>query len=492
MYVRVMFGKLFGKKTKDEPEAPAKGKAAEAPAPPPVKAPPAPPPVAAKAPPPQAPPAKAPVPPPQAAQAKPAPAPAPAAPRMAPVERPAPAPTAAKDGLANLARDASLGAAGMADEATQIENAIRAAVGVGAPGTPDAVRALRAAAEALVASPDSVSRTAINSFLAGRLGDAYQVLRDQASGTDPQSLERLRRLGALAFLVDVRIAQDAYEAAYAADRRDFWGCIYVARLRGLTGRLDGSKEAAEAALAEARTPRERSQAESELALIALGRSDGDAARRHSRAGVETMRAVNAPDELAPSLTLLGDVSVMLGDYADAGSAYQEALSLYKSLGAAAPSDINIARSAADTQEKIATVISRQGRHQEAVAASAESVELRRRLLAARPGEVAELVAMAMSCNTFGDVRRSAGDLPGARTAFIEARGFAREAIGIRPNSARAHREAWMAVYRMAQIENTRPAWGEVVAAMDFARAHGALTEGDHGAYQEAVSKQLAP
>jgi tetratricopeptide (TPR) repeat protein len=457
-----MFGNLFGKKPAKNGAQPSDDAAPEAPAP------------AGN---------------PQAPQAFAAPLGAP----MAPIEPPPTAPAPAADAVAAIAQQAQAGAVDLANQSAQIERAIRAAGGDrGAPITPDAVNTLRTAAEALVASPDAAARAAAQALIAGRLDEGFEALRrDADEATGAARVERLRRLGGLAFLARAGVALDAYQTAFEIDPRDFWQCIYLGRLRGLAGRLDLSLQAAEAALAEARAPAERSQAEAELALIALGRSAPDDARRHGRACVEALRPADAPLDLAQRLSLLGDVSVMLGDMTDADQAYGEALSILRRLGAQHPSDLNLARLAADAQEKLAAVIGRQKRFGEAVAASTQAVDLRRKLLQAQPGEAAEMVAYATACNTLGELQRLAGDEAGARDAFSAARDAAAAAIGAKAGLAGAHREHWVALWRLAQLTTPAAAWADVLASMDKAKAVGALSERDEAFYKEAQRRLRA-
>lgn len=412
---------------------------------------------------------------------------APLDPPMAPIGERPPAAAPAADAVAAIAQQAQAGAAGLADRASQIERAIRAAGGErGAPITPDAVVTLRAAAEALVAAPDAAARAAAERLAQGQLDEAFEALRqDAAQASGPAQAERLRRLGGLAFLARAGVALDAYQTAFAIEPRDFWQCIYLGRLRGLAGRLDLSQQAALAALAEARSPQERSQAEAELALIALGRSVPDDARRHGRACVEALRSIDAPADLAQRLSLLGDVSVMLGDIADADLAYAEALSILRQLSAAHPSDLNLARLAADAQEKLAAMMGRQNRHAEAVAASQQAVDWRRKLMAAQPDEPAERVAFATACNTLGELQRLAGDLDAARAAFAQAGQAAGEVVAQRSHHTGAHREHWVALWRQAQLPNPAIAWPKVVAAIEAAKAVGAFADRDAGFYEEA-------
>jgi hypothetical protein len=456
-----MFGKLFGKKSKDEPAPKAP------PAPEPKKAPPAP--EARGAAPP-------------ASGAKTGPLPPVDPPRGANA-----APSKPGDTVGAMARDAQAGAAALGDAAAQIERAIRAGQGAnGAPISPDAVLALRAAAESLAASADAPAKAATAAIKAGNLGEAFKLLRQEAdTAQGPAQVERLRRLGALAYLTEAGVALDAYQTAFFADSRDFWQNIFLARLRGLAGRLDLSHDAATAALGEARTPKQTSQAEAELALIALGRSDAAGARSHGQSCVSVLRNANEPLELAQRLSLLGDIAVILGDQKDADAAYSESLGLVRQLGAAAPADTNLARAAADTQEKLAAVIGRQGRHADAMAAGGQAVDLRRRLLAARPGEVADVTALATALNTHGEICRLAGDAVAAAKAYTEALETARKAVTMAPGGMAAHREIWVGLWRMAQLPDAKVPWREVVSAMEAAKKHGALLARDEDFYQEA-------
>jgi hypothetical protein len=440
-----MFGKLFGNKSKNEapeatpPVAPSKASSQA-------------PPVTAKAQP-----------------------PAPSVPPIEPAPRP---PATAGDGVASVSRTAQAGAAHAADVAGVIEQAIRAgAAGNGAPITPDAVKALRTAAESLATADDVAAAQAIAAFNAGRLMDGFQALRQDADAqTGPAQVERLRRLGALAFLVDGGASMQAYLDAWRLDQRDFWNGVYLARLQGLGGAIAMAKATMEQAIAEARTPSDRSQGEAELALIALGLNDADGARRHGQAAVDVLRPAQAPLDLAARLSLLGDIAVMITDGAMAAAAYGEALQITKGLGAQAPSDITLARAAADTQEKLAAVISRQNRHADAIAAGAQAVDLRRRLAAARPGEPLDVAALATVLNTFGEIHRLAGDAAAAAGANREAVAQGRKVLALAANHAGAHREIWVGLWRLADAGAA--SWAEVKTALQAAKAEGALLDRD--------------
>lgn len=452
-----MFGKLFGKKPKDE--APK-----ESPPPPPSKA--------------TAQPAKSDGPPPGSRAP------------LAPIDPPRnAAPTPAKDAFANLTAQTQQGAAALADEAGLVERAIRAGLNHrGAPLAPDAQRALRRAAESLVSAGDELAKTAVLEIKAGRLAEAFRALREDAEASGPAKADRLRRLGALAFLVDAGQSLAAYQDAWDLDQRDFWHAIFLARLQGLGGRLDLSLASATIAAKNAHNAQERSQAEAELTLIALGQGDEAGATRHAEAAVEALRGTDASFDLAQRWSLRGDVAVMVSDAPGAAKAYRESFDLIAKLGAHNPSDINLARASADTQEKLAAVMGRQNQNADALTTCSQAVDLRRRLHAAQPGEALDIIALAAALNTLGELKRIAQDSAGAQTNFKEAVDIGRKAVAAAPSVAAAHREVWVGLWRLAQLPNSGTPWSSVVAALQDAQLKGGLLDRDVKFLNEARAR----
>jgi tetratricopeptide (TPR) repeat protein len=452
---------FFKKKDKGEDASKDKGKKGkeEAAAPPPPPA----------APPPQ-PAARAPEPP-------RAPAPAPSAPT--PAAQPAPAAAAARPNGAAPPAAAPAARGGSPGATLDAVLTSRHGAGRGAPLTPDAVAAQRRGADMLAQSAEPVDRAAAEDLAAGRLDQAFNALRTAAEAAVPAAAPgRWRTLGQIAFLVDAGRAKWAYEHVFNYQPRQFWDCLYLARLRGIGRQMTGALEAAEAALLAAMTEEEKGIARAELGLIALATGDGLKGVTHAEAAIAHSRAVgirNGEDErdLVGRQLLLGDSAMLASDLPKARQAFADSLAGARKLGQANPNDSLFARGVCELLEKSAQGAFKARDHGAAKGFLDEALGIRRKLqsvLTPAEGRRGLVQTLALA----GEARLAAGDGAGAKGAFDEAIALTRQVSDANPTDPAAQRELWTVMWRIAQVEGASVGWKDVAQTMERMSSAGAL------------------
>jgi tetratricopeptide (TPR) repeat protein len=351
-----------------------------------------------------------------------------------------------------------------------------------APPSGESAEATAGAIASLLADSDPVAQAAAKNLAAGAVEKALDSLEQDARGATQNGAEKWRRIGALAFGVDAGRAMIAYEEAFHRDRKHFWTGVFLARLRGLGGKLDGARDCALAALAAAETDDHKGLALAEFAMIAIAQNQGaEATKAAAQAAIAADAALKANPSLAQERTLMarhylhGDAATTHGDHAAAKGAYEKGLTNARRLGAAAPTDAILALAVADGLEKLAAALARSGDAQGAVNAAEESLALRRKLAAQMPNGVQ---AIAAGLSTLGEAKRALGDLEGARAAFQDSLALSREAAKAAPQDSQVQRELWGALWRLAQMGGAGVSWRDVVAAMETMAAQGVLQEGD--------------
>jgi tetratricopeptide (TPR) repeat protein len=366
-----------------------------------------------------------------------------------------------------------------------IDAALNAARGpAGAPPSAPSVLAQARAADLLAQSSDSTDKAAAQNLAAGRIDQAFDALQAAAQKINDEGRDKIgaanrwRTLGALAFNVQAGRSKWAYEHLFNFEPRQFWDCIFLARLRGLGQQLEQAKEAATTALSVAANDAEKGAARAELGLIALATKDGAQAIQHAEESIAIARRVGAgpggPRDFLARLVLLGDAALAVGEGARARAAFTEALDLVKRDAQANPSDSTIARAMCEVLEKCAASAAHGKDHAAAKAQIEEALGIRRRVQSAlTPVEGKRGVSQTLVLKA--ELMRAAGDGAAAKAAYEESLGLLRQVAEAEPRNGMAQRDVWVAMWRMA-VANIGMDWRQVVGAMERMDSAGALDE----------------
>ncbi|MCZ8086823.1 MAG: hypothetical protein O9257_05740 [Brevundimonas sp.] len=151
------------------------------------------------------------------------------------------------------------------------------------------------AVQQIVESGDAAEQEAARLIADGRVDEGFARLREDARAGDQDAAEKWRRLGALAFAVNVTEARAAYQKAAERDPADVWTHIYLSRLDRTTGDLGAARRSAEAALAAATIEKDRGAALSVLGDVARAEGDLPGARKAYEDGLVIRRDLSARD-----------------------------------------------------------------------------------------------------------------------------------------------------------------------------------------------------
>lgn len=355
-----------------------------------------------------------------------------------------------------------------------LDTALTAARGAkGAPVSPESAGAQTRGADALASATDKTLRSVAADIAGGRIEQGFDALHDAAAAA--KSADLWRMLGQLAFNVDAGRAKWAYEHLFDLPPRQFWDCIFLARLRGMGRQLPEAREAAQAALAAAGGDAERGAAEIELGLIAYASNASADAIRHAERALALGKSAGVDGrEMIGRQLLLADATLRTGDLARARTVYAEALDAARKLGAASPQDTLVARGVCEVLERTAAAATAAQDHIGARTAIEEALHIRRRLQAALPGTEGRR-GTVQTLNLKGETTLAAGDEPAALAAFKESIALGREISAAAPSDPVAQRELWTVMWRVAQM-NGGVGWRDVAQTMERMQSTGGLDE----------------
>jgi hypothetical protein len=202
-------------------------------------------------------------------------------------------------------------------------------------------------------------------LLTGDLLQGFPKLAEEAQALKASKPQRaaqvFRDLGALATGVDLPTARSAYEEAFAIEKNNFWGAIFLARLRAESGAADKALEAAAAGAANAKGPREKTVAAAELGDAHLHANQLDKAREAYSSAVESARmlarsgARDAQHDLSVCINKLGDLEMISKNPDKAKALYEEDLTIARHLAKTAPNSIDAQRDVIISLVKLAEV-----------------------------------------------------------------------------------------------------------------------------------------
>ena len=385
---------------------------------------------------------------------------------------------------------------------------------------------------------DAPARTALEA--ADILGAADRLV-EAARADARRAAERYREAGALAYPLNAGKALAAYRAAADLDPSDFWTHIFVARLALVTGTLDQSLAAANAALGATSGERQKSVALNELGDARRARNDlsgaldayeeglvisrrlaaadpsdaerqrdvtvtlnnvGDVRRARNdlsgaldayEEGLTIRRRLAAADpshterqrDVLVSLTKIGDVRRARNDLSGALDAYEEGLAIARRLAAADPSHAERQRDASVSLERVGDVRRARNDLSGALDAYEEGLTIARRLAAADRSHAERQRDVSVSLNKLGDVRRARNDLSGALEAYEEGLTIRRRLAAADPSHAGRQRDVWTSLWRISLCTATSGRWLEVVQEIDSAKQRGLFNPVDEPFYLDA-------
>lgn len=209
----------------------------------------------------------------------------------------------------------------------------------------------------------------------------------------------------------------------------------------------------EAALADlaARTdnsrPVQRSQAilMYRYARIYLKLGASDLAGQYARRSTDIVRELAAADrmsigprdDLARSLTALGDVLDVKGDRAGALAAHRESLDNFRAVLAQRPSDDIVRYNLSRSLRRVGAMQRAAGNDGEALRMFREGVEITRAMVRAQPREIGWPIELSAGLHDIGDVLAAQADRPGALAAYRESVAVIRDAAARDPGNALA-------------------------------------------------------
>lgn len=361
-----------------------------------------------------------------------------------------------------------------------INAALTAAQGpAGAPRSSDSLFAQARAADQLAQSGDGVHKQAAKDLAAGQLDKGFDALEAAAKKiSDRAAASRVwSMIGGLAFNVAAGRSRAAYEQCFQVEPRRFWDCIFLARLRGISGQIVEAHNAATAAVSAAGDDVEKGLARSELGMIALANNEAPYALQHAEESIALARragcGVGGMRDFVGRLVLLGDAALTVRERARSLAAYTEALGLVRRDAEAAPNDKTLAMALCEVLEKCAAA----AYDQDPAAAMKfidEAIAIRRRLQPAL-SPIDGKRGLAQSLTLKAELLRSGKDSAGAKAAYDESLALARQIGEAAPKDPVAQRDVWAAMWRMAVAEAGMD-WRQVAGAMERMESQGALDD----------------
>jgi tetratricopeptide (TPR) repeat protein len=199
-------------------------------------------------------------------------------------------------------------------------------------------------------SPDPRKREALKRYAEGHRAEGYDDLVEIQEAETKAVAAGWREIAALAKdrkdrgEIGTAEAIRPYEKAQAMDADYAWGWIELRRLYQEAGRLPDARRAAEQALTNAQSERDRSAAETELGDVLVASGDLAGARTRfeeslkidQRLAADNPTSADAQRDLSVSLSKLGDVLFASGDLAGARARFEESLEIAERLAASNP------------------------------------------------------------------------------------------------------------------------------------------------------------
>jgi tetratricopeptide (TPR) repeat protein len=204
-----------------------------------------------------------------------------------------------------------------------------------------------------------------------KMAEEAQAL--QAAGKIPKAAAVWREIAILSEGVDNRRALVAAEGGFILDKSDFWGNVFLARLRVMADLKGEVFLAAQAAQAAAKTLREKAVALAEIGDAETRIGKYEEARTSYIGAVEMMRTLarggekRAQHDLSVCLNKLGDLHIVFREPDKARELFEEDLTIARHLAKAHPDSIEYGRDVLISLVKLADLINSRPMFTEALA-----------------------------------------------------------------------------------------------------------------------------
>lgn len=202
-------------------------------------------------------------------------------------------------------------------------------------------------------------------IMSGEVRAGFDKLAEEAAGFEkskkPKAAQAYRDIAVLMDGIDNKQALDAAESAFAIEKNNFWGAIFLARLRAAADKPRDALDAAHAAVEAAKGPREKAVAQAEYgdANLRIGRID--IARESYKSAIDATRTLarsgetRAQHDLSVCLNKLGDLEVQAKDVGAARALFEEDLTIARHLAKAEPQSAEAQRDVIISLVKLAEV-----------------------------------------------------------------------------------------------------------------------------------------
>ncbi|MET0240581.1 MAG: tetratricopeptide repeat protein [Sphingobium sp.] len=307
--------------------------------------------------------------------------------------------------------------------------------------------------QTLAASNDPARRDVAELAKAGAGREAAAqlatVIDARRTGQNIDNAEAYREAARLAVPFSVADAIMYFSKAADLDPSDFWTLIELSRLYQRANSLSKAMEAADQALPKASTPRERSV----------------------------------------SMNEIGDILVARNDLAGALAAYEEGLTIRRTLAEGDPSSAHAQRDVSVSLDRIGNILVARNDLAGALAAYEEGLTIARTLAKGDPSSAHAQRDVSVSLNKVGNILVARNDLAGALAAYEEGLTIARTLGEGDPSSAHAQRDLFVSLWRMAEASAPTYRWEAVKAQWDSMRARGMVMPADEH-WTAEIDRQL--
>ena len=395
-------------------------------------------------------------------------------------------------------------------------NALEASIGVeNAVLAEDEKDALREIGDLVVEEADSYDCRALGRFgegdprerdaleritegdVSGGLGD----LERAAEEADAENAERWRRIGAIAFPVDVGRALNAYERALVLDGSDPWDAIFAARLFKQLGSLHRARETL--AVLEGRQTtlddRTKSVLFDEIANVLAAQGDSAGALENYRAAIVIRQRLAETDpkntewqrDLSVSYEKVGNALRAQGDGAGALESYRAGMVIAQRLADTDPKNSQWQRDLTVSHIMVGDGLRAHGDGAGALESYRVGLTIAQRLAETDPKNTQWQRDVSASHDRIGDVLVAQGDGAGALESYRASLKITQRLAESDPKNTQWRRDVAVTNWNLARFENSGISWADVARAWQGMKDDGVLNPVDEGFVDEANRRAAA-
>ena len=338
--------------------------------------------------------------------------------------------------------------------------------GVGGVAADERARAdTRKAVTETVKIGDPQERAALAKIEDGNIKGGLKLLSELASAATRESVKQWRRVGRIAYSVDIATALDAYERVVAMDISNPWDAVYLSRLYVQSGALDPARRTAERALDRLapEEARDRMVLSGELGNILVAQGDLDAALTRYRASLVIAEDLARDDpgnavwrrDLSVSHEKVGDVHRAQGDLDAALTRYRASLSIAEDLARDDPGNAGWRRDLLVSHIKVGEVHRAQGDLDAALTRYRAALAIAEDLARDDPGNAGWRRDLSGSHEKVGDVHLDQGDLDDALTRYRASLVIREDLARDDPGNAKWRRDLWVSHEKVGDVHLKR-------------------------------------